>query len=198
MHGQWEKRGKKMADIGGYVRVSDDKLKDDNSRRQDISRQKEKIKSFGKSMGWENIIFFEDDGVSAFKDDYNSRPAFVRMLNEIRAHRIQRVIVEDLTRWSRRIEDGLKTVREACEAGCTVTSMAEGEVNVTIPEQWFKTAVSFLLAEWASKSQSYKVQSGMARRLNDVKAICESCGVVHLGRHPKTCNCKACLKRKKG
>ena len=192
------RKGMMTNKIAGYVRVSDGKLKDDNSRRQDISRQKEKIILFAKNMGWGEIIFFEDDGVSAYKDDYNSRPAFLRMLNEIRGHRINRVLVEDLTRWSRRIEDGLKTVREATEAGCTVTSMAEGEVNVTIPEQWFKTAVSFLLAEWSSKSQSYKVQSGMARRLDNVKAICESCGVVHLGRHPLVCNCKVCLRKRKG
>jgi len=40
--------------------------------------------------------------------------------------------VEDLTRWSRRIEDGLKTMKEVSEK-CTVTSMAEGEVDTALP-----------------------------------------------------------------
>jgi len=182
----------------GYIRVSDQKVKTDGDRRQDIIRQKEKITAFSISMGWGEPTFYSDDGVSAYRDDYNSRPQFVKMLNEIRARRIQRVIVEDLTRWSRRIEDGLKTVREATESGCTITSMAEGEVHVTVPDQWFKTAVAFLLAEWSSKSQSYKVSGGMQRRLDNPKAICESCGIVHLGRHPKTCNCKACHKKRVG
>ena len=180
--------------VAGYVRVSDQKLRTDGERRQDIERQKIKINNFSKSMGWEEPIFFSDDGISAFKDDYNNRPDFVRLLNEIRANRIKRVIVEDLTRWSRRVEDGLKTMREASEK-CTVTSMAEGEMDNTLPEGWFKTAVSFLLAEWASRSTSYKVASGMEKRKNDKKNICESCGVVHLGRHPKKCQCKECLRK---
>ena len=181
--------------VVGYVRVSDQKLKNDGERRQDINRQIEKITKFCESMDWGTPVFFSDDGISAFKEDYNSRPQFCKMLREIRANRIQRVVVEDLTRWSRRIEDGLKTMREVSEK-CTVTSMAEGEVYTTTPEGWFKCALAFLMAEWASKSLSYKVSSGMMRRLNDPKAICKSCGVVHLGRHPKTCECKTCKKRK--
>lgn len=114
------------------------------------------------------------------------------MLREVRANRIQRIVIEDLTRWSRRIEDGLKTMREVSEK-CTVTSMAEGEVDTTLPEGWFKVAVAFLLAEWSSKSTSYKVQSGMLRRSENKDKICKSCGVVHLGRHPKKCKCEACL-----
>lgn len=181
----------------GYIRVSDQKLKTDGDRRQDINRQKEKINKFSESMGWGNPIFFSDDGISAFKEDYNSRPEFCKMLREIRANRIQRVIVEDLTRWSRRIEDGLKTMREASEKA-TVTSMAEGEVDITLPDGWFKTAVAFLLAEWSSKSTSYKVQSGMQRRADNKENICESCGVIHLGRHPKSCDCKFCHKKRVG
>lgn len=184
-----------MNQVAGYIRVSDQKLKTDGDRRQDIDRQKNKIIKFAESMGWGNPIFYSDDGISAFKEDYNSRPEFVKLLNDIRRNMVQRVIVEDLTRWSRRIEDGLKTMKEACEK-CTVTSMAEGEVDVTLPEAWFKTAIAFLLAEWSSRSTSYKVSSGMDRRLADKKNVCESCGVVHMGRHPGVCSCKDCIKRK--
>jgi len=181
----------------GYIRVSDQKLKTDGERRQDINRQKERITKFCEAMEWEDPIFFSDDGISAYKEDYNSRPEFCKMLREVRANRIKRVIVEDLTRWSRRIEDGLRTMREVSNKA-TVTSMAEGEVDITLPEGWFKVAVAFLLAEWSSKSQSYKVQSGMQKRLDNPKAICESCGVVHLGRHPKTCRYNICLKKEGG
>jgi len=43
------------------------------------------------------------------------------------------------------------------------------------------------MAEWSSKVVSYKVQSGMRKRLNDPKAICKVCGKVHLGRVPNKC-----------
>ena len=181
----------------GYIRVSDMKFNTEGLRLQDVNRQKEKIIKFCESMQWETPQFFSDDGISAFKEDYNSRPEFCRMLREIRANRIQRVIVEDLTRWSRRIEDGLKTMREVSEK-CTVTSMAEGEVYITTPEGWFKCSIAFLMAEWASRISASKVKSGMDRRRSNPEKICKSCGVVHLGRHPSTCECKHCRKKRVG
>ncbi len=181
--------------VAGYLRNSDQKLKSDGERRQDINRQKEKIKKHCEVMQLGEPTFFIDDGISAYKDDYNSRPEFCRMLREVKANRVKHIIIEDITRWSRRIEDGLKTLREVTSK-CKVTSLAEGELGVTIPEDWFKSAIGFLMAEWSSKITSHKVASGMARRLENPKAICESCGVVHLGRHPKSCECKICRRRK--
>lgn len=185
------------SNIGGYARVSGQKLKTDGDRRQDVNRQKEKINAYCKTMNLPEPIFFVDDGISAYKDDYNSRPAFLKMLNEVRANRIKHIIIEDITRWSRRIEDGLKTLGEVTSK-CQVTSLSEGELGVTIPEQWFKTAIGLLMAEWASKINSYKVTSGMERRLGNKDKICSSCNVVHLGRHPNTCICKSCLNKRVG
>lgn len=180
-----------------YARVSDDKLQEDGSRRQDVERQLDKLRPFAVTMfpGAE-IVTFVDDGKSAFKEDYNSRPEFLRMLREIRARRVQRVLVESLDRWARRVEDGLKTLREASEYGATVTSAAEGECDITTPEGWFKVGIAFLLAEWASRSQSWKVKQAMERRRNDGRKVCRSCGVVHLGRHPAACSCPKCLSKK--
>ena len=185
----------KTTNTAGYVRVSGQKLKTDGDRRQDINRQIEKIKLYCKTLQLPEPLFFIDDGISAYKDDYNSRPEFCRMLREVKANRIKHIIIEDITRWSRRIEDGLKTLSEVNDK-CQVTSLAEGELGITIPEQWFKTAIGFLMAEWSSKISSYKVSSGMDRRLNNKEKICPSCNVVHLGRHPSVCACDKCLKLK--
>ena len=170
----------------GYIRVSDQKLKTDGERRQDIARQEQKIIAYCKTMELEQPIFFSDDGISAYKDDYNSRPNFLRLMREVRANRVKHIIVEDLTRWSRNIVDGLKTLKEVTTKA-QVTSLNEGEIGVTIPEQWFKTAIGLLMAEWSSKVQSHKVSSGMQKRLLDPKAICKVCGKVHLGRVPNKC-----------
>ena len=175
--------------IAGYIRVSDQKLKTDGARRQDIDRQKQKIIAHCKMMELGEPIFFSDDGISAFKDDYNSRPEFIKMLIEVKANRVKHIIVEDLTRWSRNIVDGLITLKEVTKKA-QVTSLSEGEIGVTIPEQWFKTAIGLLMAEWSSKIQSHKVSSGMKKRLSDPKAICKFCGKVHLGRVPNNCRKK--------
>jgi len=172
--------------IGAYIRVSDQKLTEEGLRRQDINRQKEKIKLYCKNMELADPIFFCDDAISAFKDDYSNRPEFVRLLHEVKANRVKHIIVEDMTRWSRRIEDGLRTLKEVNDKA-QVTSLAEGELGTTIPEQWFKTAIGFLMAEWSSRITAYKVTSGMQRRLNNPDKKCKVCGEVHLGRVPKSC-----------
>jgi DNA invertase Pin-like site-specific DNA recombinase len=172
--------------VGAYIRVSDQKLTDEGLRRQDINRQREKIKKYCVLIGLPEPIFFCDDAISAFKDDYSSRPQFIRLLHEVKANRINHIIVEDMTRWSRRIEDGLKTLKEATEKA-KVTSLAEGELGVTIPEEWFKTAIGFLMAEWSSRITAYKVRSGMEKRLKDESKKCKVCGKVHLGRVPQSC-----------
>ncbi len=171
----------------GYIRISDDKLKEDGSRRQDLDRQRDKIKNYCKTMQLPEPIFFEDDALSAFKDDYSSRPAFVKLLNEVKANRVKHIIVEDLTRWSRRLVDGLRTLEQVNDKA-KITSLSEGDIGVDIPEKWFKSAIGFLMAEWASRVHSHKVKDGMSKRLENPKAICSVCGEVHLGRVPKKCS----------
>lgn len=177
-----------------YARVSDQKLKEDGQRRQDVMRQVDRLRTYAGA----DALVFSDDGVSAFKEDYNSRPAFLKLMNEIRANRVQQVWVESLDRWSRRIEDGLRTLKEVSAHNCTVSSIAEGEVNITTAPGWFKVGVALLLAEWASRDKSDKVRNGMARRMDKKENICAACGVVHMGRHPLTCGCERCQKKRVG
>ncbi len=187
----WEKqfnqlpRGLVVVKVGIYCRVSDDKLKSDGDRRQDINRQSEALVKYAQAMGWEvnpERDVYRDDGKSAFKEDYQSRPAFVQLLREIRGHHYQRVLVEDLTRWSRRLEDGLKTLKEASAASCTVTSTKEGEADITTANGWMKSALCLMFAEWSSRIMSEKVKSGMARI-----PPCVVCGLQHRGRIPFAC-----------
>jgi DNA invertase Pin-like site-specific DNA recombinase len=183
-----------------YARVSDDKLKADGDRRQDVQRQVERLAPYMKmwkqlNPGWDISSPFIDDGKSAFKEDYAARPAFISLMNEIRAHRVNRVYVESLDRWSRRVVEGLTTLKEADASGCTIVSVAEGEIDFTNPQGWFRSLMSLGMAEWASREKSWKVTSAMERRRNDKKKECSSCGIVHMGRHPASCQCKNCRRR---
>ena len=172
-----------------YARVSDMKLKADGERRQDVMRQVERLQQYA---GKDAEVFI-DDGLSAFKEDFNTRPAFMRLLVKIRSNQIRQVWVESLDRWSRRIETGLHTLKEAQDHECTISSISEGEVNITTSQGWFKAGVSLLLAEWATRDKSDRVRSGMARA--KAKNFCRSCGVSHIGRHPLACQCHKCLKK---
>jgi len=190
-----------------YSRVSDDKLKADGERRQDVQRQVEMLKPMAEAWlklhpDWDQeVSVYIDDGKSAFKEDYNSRPDFCKIMRESRAHRIQRLYVESLDRWSRRVVDGLTTLKECEECGLTVVSIAEGEIDWTTPQGWFKSLIALGFAEWASRDKSWKVKNAMDRRANDSRMACRSCStlagkeVIHLGRHPLTCECPKCRAR---
>lgn len=182
--------------VVAYARVSDDKLKEDGARRQDVMRQVDRLKPYldrflASNPSWETAEPFIDDGKSAFKEDYNTRPAFNRLMNEIRAHRI-RGYVEAMDRWSRRVVEGLMALKEAHEAGCTIVSIAEGEIDFTTPQGWFRSLMAVGFAEWASREKSWRVKHSMDRLRKDKRRICKSCGVIHLGRHPTSCRCLKC------
>jgi len=153
--------------IAIYARVSDDKLKEDGERRQDVNRQVElldkHVEGWLQQNDWDRSEPFIDDGKSAFKEDYSSRPEFCRLMREIKAHRINRVYVESLDRWSRRVVEGLVSLKTASEFGCTIVSIAEGEIDWTTPQGWFKSYIALGMAEWASRDKSWKVKSGMQR-----------------------------------
>jgi len=178
-----------------YARVSDIKLKEDGQRRQDIDRQVSRLMTI---IPDKEIMLFKDDGLSAFKEDYNSRPEFLRMLREIRGNHVNRVYVESLDRISRRVAEGLPLLEEIASHNCTVISISEGEIDTTSSPGWLRTGIFLLMAEWASRDKSDKVKSGLERRRNDKRKVCRSCGVVHMGRHPITCLCEKCRPKATG
>jgi len=155
----------------GYIRVSDDKLKTDGSRRQDIERQKEVLQPLmdefkANNPEYEFAGWFSDDGKSAWTDDLNSRPAFAKMTNLVRANRLHWVFLEDLTRFSRNLGQGLVWLQEYAKKGCTVTSLHFGEHEVTSIKGWFLCNQLLMMAELESRLRSEKVTSGMINRLN--------------------------------
>lgn len=184
-----------------YARVSDDKLKENGERRQDIQRQVELLLPYVNGYcethpEWELVEQYLDDGESAFKEDYNLRPAFRKLMLDIRLNRVHRVYVESLDRWSRRVIEGLTTLNDANNCNCTIVSIAEGEINWTEPQGWFRSLMALGFAEWASREQSWKVTNALNRRRKDKRKVCGFCQVIHMGRHPLTCKCTKCTKKK--
>lgn len=185
---------------GIYARVSDMKLTEEGKRRQDVERQVDLLSNYYIKRGVpkEQIIIYRDDGISGWTDDINSRPGFAKARNDMLRHTIDELAIESLDRFSSEIGAGLSWLDEYGKNNCQVTSLQDGELEVTTDTGWMKAAMFFMFAEWRIRSLRSKVRSGMARRANDARAICKSCGIVHMGRHPASCNCLKCLKKKGG
>lgn len=155
-----------------YARVSDDKKKSDGERRQDVSRQVEMLKAYKPEAK-----VYIDDGKSAFTDDWNCRPAFKRLMNDCRRHYITDIVIEDMTRFSRRIDIGLPLLRELGELNVQLVSLKEGEIEVTSSQGWLKSSMLLMFAEWDSRVKSDKVKSGMQKAKNLGKHIGRKGGV---------------------
>lgn len=175
-----------------YGRVSDDKKKSDGERRQDVERQLEILREHVRRKGITDWNEYIDDAKSAFTDDWNQRTDFKRLFNDCRRHFIQEIYIEDMTRFSRNLSLGLQWLKELGELNVQLISLKEGELEVTSSKGWMQSTMLLMFAEWDSRVKSEKVRSGMEKA---DAAICPSCKVQHLGRHPKTCACDKCLAR---
>lgn len=160
-----------MKKVGIYARVSDDKKKDDGSRRQDVERQLELLRNHLRSKGIQEWTEYVDDGKSAYTEDFNSRTEFKRLLNDCRRFYIQEIYVEDMTRFSRNLILGLQWLKELGNLKVNLTSLKEGELEETSSKGWMQSTLLLFLAEWSSRIQSEKVKSGMAKARNLGKKI---------------------------
>jgi DNA invertase Pin-like site-specific DNA recombinase len=167
-----------------YSRVSDDKKKDDGSRRQDIQRQIDFLVPIvlGRhpELKKEDLLIYKDDGKSAFTEDWNQRPDFKRLFNDCRRHFIQEFWIEDMTRFSRRIDVGLPLLRELGQLNIQLISSKEGEIEVTSSDGWLRSAFLLFFAEWDSRSRADKIRSGMKKAQNLGKKV----GGFRGGRKP--------------
>lgn len=168
--------------VGVYARVSDDKKKPDGERRQDVNRQIEMLIGFweGRGIKREDIEVYCDDGKSAFTDDLNQRPDFKRLLNDCRRNHLREFVIEDMTRFSRRLDMGLGWLKELGKLNVNIISLKEGELEVTSSRGWMQSSMLLMFSEWDSRIKSEKVKSGMQKAKNLGKKI----GGFRGGRKP--------------
>ena len=159
-----------------YARVSDDKKNKDGERIQDIERQVEILKDFATRSGFEDVEIYRDDGKSAFTEDWNQRPDFKRLFNDCRRRHVQKIIIEDMTRFSRRLDIGLPLLRELGALNVHLISLKEGELEVTSAKGWLQSSMLLMFSEWDSRIKSDKVKSGMQKARNLGKPIGNSKG----------------------
>ena len=86
-----------------YSRVSSD------SERQDTQRQTTELKEYGNRVGY-NIVEVYEDKVSGYKKN-EQRPIFSKMLEDIKANQIDKVLVWELSRIGRSVLQSLQNIQ---------------------------------------------------------------------------------------
>lgn len=137
--------------VGIYVRLSNE----DSRAGESVSVENQKLMlcKHVKEMGWELKEIYVDDG---FSGTNQNRPAFQRMLADVKQGFINTILIKDLSRLGRNyLEVGELSEVTLPEYGCELISLTEKLDEMAVFRNWFN--------EQHSKSTSKKVKA--ARRI---------------------------------
>ena len=134
--------------VGVYVRLS----KEDSRSGESVSIENQKLMltKHVKEMGWELREIYQDDG---FSGTNQNRPAFQRMIADVKSGFINTILIKDLSRLGRNyLEVGNLAEVFLPEHGCELISLNEKLDDMMVFRNWFN--------EQHSKSTSVKVRAG--------------------------------------
>jgi DNA invertase Pin-like site-specific DNA recombinase len=133
--------------VGIYVRLSNE----DSRAGESVSVENQKIMLLKhvKEMGWELTEIYQDDG---FSGTNQNRPAFQRMMADVKQGHINTILIKDLSRLGRNyLEVGNLAEVFLPEHGCELISLNEKLDDMMVFRNWFN--------EQHSKSTSKKVKA---------------------------------------
>ena len=139
---------KKVYKVGIYVRLS----KEDSRSGESVSieHQKLMLTRHVSDMGWELREIYQDDG---FSGTNQNRPAFQRMIADVKSGFINTILIKDLSRLGRNyLEVGNLAEVILPEYGCELISLNEKLDDMMVFRNWFN--------EQHSKTTSVKIRAG--------------------------------------
>ena len=154
----------KRRNVCGYVRVSTEEQA--SVVEGSLDNQRYRIRSFVESKnvqepGWGNIVeFYVDDGYSA-KD--TRRPAFQRMMSDLKRRKIDVILVADFSRLSRSISDFCVIQEALKEHGALILSLKE-QYDPTTPAGRMMLNLTINLAQFEREQTAERVALGCHAR----------------------------------
>lgn len=145
-----------------YIRVStEEQVREGYS----VSGQKQKLKAFCISQGWEVVGLYPDEGISA-KD--TNRPELQRMLKDIKDDKIDCVLVYRLDRLTRSVMDLYNMLDVFEKHDCKFKSATEVYDTTTAMGRMFITIVA-ALAQWERENMGERISFGYAEKARQRK-----------------------------
>ena len=148
-----------------YARVSTENDEQEDSYERQRQHFEEKIMANPK---WEYVPGYADWGVTGTKAE--ARKNFMRMIEDCRAGKINRILVKSISRFARNTVDTLMYIRELREMGISVffetqnidTMSASGDVLITILAA---------MAEQESRTMSTNIKWAYQKRFKDGQVL---------------------------
>lgn len=151
-----------------YIRVStEDQAKEGVS----LDDQQTRLIAFSQSQGWPDYVLYIDDGYSA-KD--TNRPAFQRMIEDIKSNKINTVVTTKIDRLTRRLLDLLQFVEFLAENNCSYKSTSESFDTTTAAGRMVLQLLG-VFAEFERERIGERVKDNMQHLANLGKPISRPC-----------------------
>src|SRR2546426_10258948 len=88
-----------MKRVGCYLRVS--------TSEQDVGAQRNDLRAYCKARGWDNVTEYSDTGISGTRE---RRPGLDRLLSDVKARRLDVVVVAAFDRFGRSVRHLVETL----------------------------------------------------------------------------------------
>ena len=148
--------------VAAYIRVSTQMQVEDG---YSLSAQRERLKAFAYSQGWEIVKFYVDEGLSAKDMD---RPDLQRMLKGVREGIFDIVLVYKLDRLTRSVIDLDKLLTEFSKHDVMFKSSTEVYDTTTATGRLFIRLVASM-AQWERENLGERVRFGMQEKAREGK-----------------------------
>ena len=140
--------------VAAYIRVSTDEQAD---KGNSLNEQRERLVAYCTAMGWQQPVFYVDDGYSA-KD--LRRPQLTDLLRDIKNRKFSRLITTKLDRLSRKLLDVLNTLEYLDKYDCQFVSSSES-FDTSTPSGRLTLQLLASFAEFERERISERIRDNM-------------------------------------
>lgn len=133
-----------------------------------IGEQKERLKNYAQSQDFSIVDIYSDEGISGKS---LIRPAMERLINDIKANKIDIVLIYKLDRLSRRVKDVLELVELFDKYNVTLFSLNEN-IDLSSPFGRASLKMSATFSEFERETIVERMQMGKSARAKMGKYAC--------------------------
>ncbi len=148
----------KKLQVAAYARVSTDKEEQEDSFERQVEHYTQMINARSE---WGFAGIYADPGISGTRAE--KRPDFLRMIEDCRAGKIQKILVKSISRFARNTVDALNYIRELKELGISVYFESEN-IDTLTPGGEVLLAILAAIAEQESRTISSNIKWAYQRK----------------------------------
>lgn len=147
--------------VAAYARVSTEKEEQEDSFERQVEHYKQMIYS---KPEWQYVDIYADPGISGTRAE--RRPDFLRMIEDCRAGKIQKILVKSISRFARNTVDALNYIRELKDLGISVYFESEN-IDTLTPGGEVLLTILAAMAEQESRTISSNIKWAYQRKFQN-------------------------------